>query len=53
MEEMGDLVLGLATEMMTSFDFHPTFTAPFEVANKVGCPRAGKGRPLEGLSAQG
>lgn len=29
--EMGDLVLGLATELMTcGFNFHPTFTSPFE-----------------------
>ena len=33
-EEMGDLVLALAAEMM-SFDFYPTFTSAFEVSNKV------------------
>ncbi|PRW57522.1 hypothetical protein C2E21_4288 [Chlorella sorokiniana] len=33
--EMGDLVLGLATELMTSFDFMPTFTSAFEVSNKA------------------
>lgn len=34
-EEMGDLVLSLSTELMTSFDFHPTFSSAFEVSNKV------------------
>ncbi|KAI7836057.1 hypothetical protein COHA_010059 [Chlorella ohadii] len=33
--EMGDLVLGLATELMTSYDFMPTFTSAFEVSNKA------------------
>lgn len=28
---MGDIVLGLATELMTSFEFGPTFTGAFEV----------------------
>lgn len=33
MSEMGDLVLGLATELMTcGFDFQPTFTSPFDVS---------------------
>lgn len=35
MDEMGDLVLALSTELMTSFDFYPTFTSPFDVSNKV------------------
>ncbi|KAL4451818.1 hypothetical protein ABPG75_007480 [Micractinium tetrahymenae] len=34
-QEMGDMVLSLSTELMTSFDFHPTFSSAFEVANKV------------------
>lgn len=32
---MSDLVLGLATELLGGFDFHPTFTSAFEVSNKV------------------
>lgn len=33
--EMGDLVLSLATELMSSHDFGPSFTSAFEVSNKV------------------
>lgn len=45
-EEMGDLVLSLSTELMTSFDFHPTFSSAFEVSNKVG----GRSQPCRRLA---